>query len=80
MKVYTKEPVKPDVVLEMTYNEARVLARILSMVGGDASQSPRCVQEKMSAALHNVGVSYPEEISLKGRLTFDIDPNWESKL
>jgi len=79
MKAYNKEPVKPDVVLEMTYREAQFLRRFLGSIGGDPGLSVRAVADRMTYSLRDIGVEYDDSIALQGSISCPYDPDWEKR-
>lgn len=53
-----KEPVRPNVILELTSKEAEALALILSAVGGSPTGSKRRYSESIMHALSEIGYRY----------------------
>lgn len=72
----TIETIK-SVTLDLTLEEARVLAVVLSLVGGDCIDSPRAHAQSVANALYGVGIRWngaPEENRASGSLRFSDYP------
>jgi hypothetical protein len=55
------EPPKPNVLLELSYEEAKTLLIVTDRIGGDPQLSRRKHADKIGQALRDVGLEYKEE-------------------
>lgn len=67
---------KEVIVIELSVEEARTLARVLARIGGDCKVSRRIHTESISATLANVGIyNSSGAIELNGNLFFPAQYN-----
>ena len=67
------KPVKPNVILTLTPEEAEALRRVLSRVGGEDRYTRRRHTNAISRALDSVGYEYQadvEDVVATGSITF----------
>jgi hypothetical protein len=54
------EPPKPNVLLELSYEEAKTLLTVTTLIGGNSQLSRRKHTDKIGKALINIGLGYEE--------------------
>ena len=64
-----QEPPKPNVLLELSYEEAKTLLIVTDHIGGDPQLSRRKHTDKIGQALRDVSLEYKEENKYNVSLT-----------
>jgi len=66
------EPPKPNVLLELSYEEAKTLLTVTALIGGDPQLSRRKHTDKIGKALIDIGLGYKEELDSVSKIARSI--------